>query len=64
MSRTKQESLFWGFILLVIGVLFMLKNFGIRIDIWHIIGTYWPLLLIAIGLKNILYHFTLKNKQE
>ncbi len=64
MSKGKQESLFWGFILLVIGILFMLRNFGIRIDIWHIFGTYWPLILVAIGLKNIIYYISMKNRNE
>jgi len=62
MSRKKQESLFWGIILLLIGVLFLLDNMGVEIDLWDIIGDYWPLILIAIGVKNIWYHFSLKRE--
>lgn len=57
MSKRKQESLFWGVVLLVIGILFLLDNLGFHIDVWEIIGDYWPLILIAIGAKNIWQHF-------
>jgi len=53
MANTKRESLFWGLIILVLGMLFLLKNFGLEINIWHLLGKYWPLILITIGLKNI-----------
>lgn len=53
MTKTKKESLFWGLIILVLGMLFLLKNFGFDFNVWHLIGKYWPLILIYIGLKNI-----------
>jgi len=53
MANTKKESLFWGLIILVLGMLFLLKNFGLEINVWHLLGKYWPLILIYIGLKNI-----------
>lgn len=53
MANTKRESLFWGLIILVLGMLFLLKNFGLEIDVWDLVGKYWPLILIYIGLKNI-----------
>lgn len=62
MSRKKQESLFWGILLTVIGALFLLDNFNVDIDVWDIIGDFWPMILIAIGAKNIWYH--IRNKQE
>ncbi|MFH2107874.1 MAG: DUF5668 domain-containing protein [Chrysiogenia bacterium] len=61
MTNTKKESLFWGLIILVLGLLFLMKNFGFEINIWHLLGKYWPLILIYIGLKNI-YLFIKKNK--
>lgn len=64
MSKQKQEKLFWGIILLIIGVLFMLDRLGININVWHFFGTYWPVILIAIGAKNIWYHFKSQNKNE
>ena len=62
MNSKKQESLFWGVILLLIGLLFLLDNLGIDIDVWEIIGDFWPMILILIGLKNILYHYN-KSKE-
>ncbi len=61
MAKAKKESLFWGFIILVLGMLFLLKNFGLEISVWYLIGKYWPLILIYIGLKNI-YLYTKKNQ--
>ena len=64
MSRKKQESLFWGLILLIVGVLFLMDNFGLDIDIWDILDDFWPMILIAIGLKNIWHYYSLKQSQE
>lgn len=64
MSKRKAEPLFWGLILLIIGLLFMLDNFGIDIDIWEIIGKFWPMILIAIGAKNVWLHYQNKKKTE
>lgn len=61
MTNTKKESLFWGLIILVLGMLFLLKNFGLEVNVWHLIGKYWPLILIYIGMKNI-FLFISKNK--
>jgi len=61
MANTKKESLFWGLIILVLGLLFLLKNFGLEINVWHLLGKYWPLILVYIGVKNI-YLYINKNK--
>lgn len=53
MANTKRESLFWGLIILALGMLFLLKNFGLEINVWDLLGKYWPLILIYIGGKNI-----------
>lgn len=64
MNKARQESLFWGFLLLVIGTIFMLKNLGVQIDIWNLFGTYWPVILIAIGLKNIVLHVNSRKDKD
>lgn len=64
MSKRKQESLFWGLVLLIVGVLFMLDNFGVDIDVWDIIGDFWPTILIVIGVKIIWGHVHHKKSQE
>lgn len=61
MSKHRGESLFWGIILLLVGVLFLIQNLGIDIDIWNIFMDYWPTILIAIGIKNIIVYIRQKK---
>ncbi len=61
MSRRKQDSLFWGIVLLLIGAFFLMDNLGVDIDVWDIIGVYWPVILIAIGGKSIWQHYSAKR---
>ncbi len=53
----KGGSLLWGSILIAVGAIFLLKNFGFGLSFWKIAGQYWPLLLVVFGLQKILdYH--------
>ncbi len=61
MGKDSRDSIFWGAVILIIGVLFLLRNLGWHIDIWHLAGRYWPLILVLIGLKNIFSY--MKNRQ-
>ena len=63
MSKRKQESLFWGIVLLLIGAVFLMSNLGVDIDVWEVLGEYWPVILIAIGAKNIWQHYNTKKQQ-
>jgi lia operon protein LiaF len=48
MSRSNSSSLFWGFVLIALGCLFLADNFGwLRAE--EIIHFGWPLLLVIIG---------------
>ncbi len=50
----KQGKVF-GVLLILIGLLIILGNLDvIDIGFWQILGTYWPLLLIAAGFYNII----------
>ncbi len=60
MTNTKRDSLFWGTIILVLGMLFLLKNFGLEINVWHLLGKYWPLILVYIGVNNIFMYMKKK----
>jgi predicted membrane protein len=46
--RANSGSLKWGIILIVIGLVFLLHNYGIM-DFWLVIARLWPLLLIWWG---------------
>lgn len=54
----KKGNVFWGVILVVIGLLFVFKNFGFIYFNWWSIFNLWPLLLVLFGIailpiKNI-----------
>lgn len=42
----------------------MLDNFGVDINLLEIIGDFWPLILIAIGLKNIWFYYSARRKRQ
>lgn len=44
------SNLIWGLIFIAAGIIFLLDNYG-HIDAWEVVKTYWPLLLVVIGLK-------------
>ena len=52
-----RPSLLGGLIWLRLGVLLLLHNFRIGPDIWTLLGRYWPVLLILLGLGKILDYF-------
>jgi lia operon protein LiaF len=52
-NRTQSNSYFWGILLILLGLLFFLQNFG-YLDIGDLLSTYWPLLLVVFGLKIII----------
>jgi hypothetical protein len=57
MSKNKTESLFLGILLLALGLMFFLNNFGFRIEFWSFFRRYWPMILIFIGAKNLVLYF-------
>ena len=51
-----QRSLAGPIVLIVIGCLFLLHNFGMRLPIWRAFGRFWPLLLILWGVIKLVEH--------
>lgn len=50
MANTKhRDSLIWGLVLVVLGLLFLLDNLDIRFDVWHHLANLWPVILIVWG---------------
>ena len=63
MANSKhRDSLVWGLILVVLGLLFLLDNLDLNVDVWHILSNFWPVVLIAWGAWKLF--LGLKEKEE
>lgn len=51
-----RRSLAGPVVLILLGLLFLLHNFGMRIPIWHYFGRFWPVLLILWGVIKLAEH--------
>jgi hypothetical protein len=60
MARKQRSALAWGIILIVIGLVFILENFGV--DAWANLFRLWPLILIAWGAWKL--YFGIKERKE
>lgn len=58
----KTGSVFWGVIILALGVIFLLANF--ELISYSTIWNFWPLVIIVIGGKLIYDYSTKKNGKE
>lgn len=47
------RKIFWGLLLVIIGVLFILKNTGVLYFSWHSMWHLWPVILILWGISLI-----------
>ena len=59
--RSRRPSLLGGVLWTGMGVLFLLRNFGIGPDFWRLAVRYWPILLILIGLGKVIDYFRQKE---
>jgi len=53
-----RRSLAGPLILILIGLVFLLRNIGVHIPVWHFIGRFWPVLIILWGVVALIEHFT------
>jgi len=53
-----RRSLTGPLIVIVIGMIFLLRNLGVHIPVWHFFGRFWPLLIILWGVIALIEHFT------
>jgi len=47
LSLIPEGSMWWGIILIVVGLLFLLRNLGVSL---YWIRNFWPVIIIALGL--------------
>jgi len=52
-TQKTQGRIFWGLLLVVLGVLFLFDQMG-RLDFGDLIGRYWPVIFILIGISILL----------
>lgn len=57
MPRNAGSNIYWGLILIVIGVLFLARNFGL-LDFHFMWRTYWPVILIVVGASWVVKSLT------
>lgn len=50
----KTEKIIWGLVLVFIGLILLLQNFGVIDFQWMVIWRFWPLILILVG-ANMLF---------
>ena len=60
-SRKCRPSMLGGLLWAGLGILFLLRNFGIGPDFWSMAGRYWPILLILLGLGKVIDYFRQKE---
>jgi len=53
LQRHSSGRIFWGLVLILLGVLFLLDQMG-RADFGDLIGRWWPLILVAAGVWQLI----------
>ncbi len=51
-----RRSIAGPLVLIVIGMVFLLRNLGVHVPIWHWFGHWWPVLLILWGVIRLVEH--------
>lgn len=46
-----------GLILIALGVIFLAENIYAPFSAWHLIGRYWPVILIIVGVRRLYCYF-------
>jgi len=60
----RRHSVVGPLILIVFGLLFLLRNFGYTIPLFHNFAKFWPLLLVVIGLVRLAEFFAARKAQR
>ncbi len=60
--RRRVDSLIWGLILIVVGLVFLLESFNV--DVWDTIWRFWPVILIVWGANKLYYGIKERNERS
>jgi LiaI-LiaF-like transmembrane region len=61
-DKKKGNSLVWGIILIVFGLLFLLDQFNV--DIWDAVWRFWPVILIVWGANKLWLGLKERNERS
>jgi len=56
----RKDPLVWGLILVALGLVFILENFGL--DAWDFLWRFWPVILIVWGATKLVEGLKEKNR--
>jgi hypothetical protein len=59
-KNPRRDSLVWGFILIIIGIVFLLDT--LDVEVWDSVARLWPLVLIVWGAWKL--YFGIKERDE
>jgi hypothetical protein len=59
-KNPRRDSLVWGFILIIIGLVFLLDT--LHVEVWDSVARLWPLALILWGAWKL--YFGIKERNE
>jgi hypothetical protein len=63
MAKQKhRDSLVWGIVLILIGGVFLLETFHVRV--WHYIWRLWPVIFIIWGANKLYYGLKERSEAE
>jgi Domain of unknown function (DUF5668)/Putative adhesin len=62
-NRPRSSGIFGGLVLISVGVLLLIRNYH-GLDLWHLLGHWWPLLLIFLGLIKLYERTVGQNSSE
>jgi uncharacterized membrane protein HdeD (DUF308 family) len=60
--QRRKDTLIWGIILIVIGLIFILENMDV--DAWDLVAKLWPVVLIIWGAYKLYYGLKERKEEE
>src|SRR5258708_35798091 len=63
MARNERPPLVFPILLITVGAIFLYANYRPGFDPWPVLRTYWPLILILVGLGKI-WDSTQRRRQQ
>ena len=63
-AKPRRGSIGWGIVLIFIGVIFLIGQLRPSFDPWPLLWTYWPVLLILLGVLKLWDHMRNRNNPQ